>query len=168
MYQVYIKEIIKKCFIIEYQLEDLKNISYLKEKINSSSFENSYKTNVKGKMTSWKNFVDDIIFINILNNATKNFNFFNLNKSYLAEAWGNLLKKNEEVKAHSHKDSEICGILYLTDNGPGTHFPEMNMVISEKIGKIVLFSSELIHFVPKITKNINRYTIAFNFLETKY
>jgi hypothetical protein len=167
MYQVHVKEIIKKCFVIEYKIKDLKHISYLKNKIDSSSFENTNKTNVKGKMTNWKEFTNNKVFINILNNATNNFNFFNLNKSFLAEAWGNLLKKNEEVKLHSHKDSEFCGIMYLTDNGPGTHFPEIDMVIKEEIGKIVFFSGELSHFVPKIKDKKDRYTIAFNFVQLK-
>jgi hypothetical protein len=81
---------------------------------------------------------------------------------YLHSAWGNILQNNDEVKLHSHQPALLSGILYLTENGPGTNFPDFNMVLKEKIGKIVFFNSEINHFVQKTNLIEKRYTISFN------
>jgi ectoine hydroxylase-related dioxygenase (phytanoyl-CoA dioxygenase family) len=61
----------------------------------------------------------------------------------------------------------FCGILYLSDNGPGTFFKDFDVTIEEKIGRYVLFHPLLLHSVEKNLKNKERITIAFNMYETK-
>ena len=66
---------------------------------------------------------------------------------------------------HNHRYNHISGTLYLTENGPGTYFPQFNKTVVEKIGKFVFFSSEANHSVAKSNVKQKRYTVACNFNE---
>jgi hypothetical protein len=152
-------------FLIEYQFKDLSFVEILKKEIKSKVGSMDYKTNVKGKMTNFNELVYNKILINLLRECIEVTHVLNLPKSYLKEAWGNILKKGDSVKSHTHRNYIISGIIYLTEKGPGTYFPQFNKTINEKIGKVVLFNGELIHNVPVYNGNKDRYTIAFNFEE---
>jgi hypothetical protein len=156
----------KWLFLIEYQLKNLNFVDILKKEIKNKVGSMDYKTNVKGKMTNFTEFVNNEILINILKECTKVTNVLNLPpKSVLKDAWGNILKKGDSVQPHTHDGHTVSGILYLTENGPGTYFKEFNKTIDEKIGKIVLFNGDALHSVPVYNGNEDRYTIAFNFEE---
>jgi hypothetical protein len=92
---------------------------------------------------------------------------FICHKSFVInEAWGNICKKGDEVLEHNHRGTtSFCGILYLTENGPGTFFKDLNINVDEKIGKFVLFHPILFHQVKKIENDIERITVAFNMNE---
>ena len=152
-------------FLIEYQFKDLSFVETLKKEIKSNVGSMDYKTNVKGKMTPFKEFIYNKILINLLRECIEVTHVLNLPKCSLKEAWGNILKKGDSVTCHTHRNHIISGILYLTEKGPGTYFPQLNKTIDEKIGKIVLFSGNLLHSVPVYKGNEDRYTIAFNFNE---
>jgi hypothetical protein len=152
-------------FLIEYQFKNLDFVDILKKEIKNSVGSMDYKTNVKGKMTNFSKFTKNKIFNNLLEECIEITHVLNLPKSILTDAWGNILKKGDSVEVHSHYKCSISGVLYLTEDGPGTYFPQFNKTIDEKIGKVLLFSGNLLHGVPIYNGNEDRYTIAFNFEE---
>jgi hypothetical protein len=77
------------------------------------------------------------------------------------------LKKSEKVTEHNHSDCSFCGILYLTEGGPGTYFKEYDLLIKEEVGKFILFHPMLKHSVQEIDKDIERITVAFNMSHLK-
>lgn len=152
-------------FIIEYQFENLNFVDILKKEIKNNVGSMDYKTNVKGKMTDFKQFVKNKIFNDLLKECIDVTYVLNIPKSNLVDAWGNILKKGDSVEEHSHYKCSLSGVLYLTENGPGTYFPQFNKTVDEKIGKVVLFNGNALHSVPVYKGNEDRYTIAFNFEE---
>jgi hypothetical protein len=165
MYNVSLATIQKKLYLIEHQLNDLSFIEDFKTLIDNNVSNLSYKTNVKGKMTAWSLFCDNKVFINIIKNCSEILGFFENKGLACNSAWGNILKGEDEVIMHNHPEAIVSGIIYLTENGPGTYFPQFNKTIEEKIGKIVFFSPEAMHSVTKSKLNEKRYTLAFNFVE---
>lgn len=167
MYKVEIFKIHRDVFIAEYQLKNIESINLLKKIIDDSVGEFDFKTNVRGKMTDFKKFVDNEVFLNLLKECEGFFSSLNFKKMYLKEAWGNILEEGQEVTEHTHGAAEVSGILYLTEGGPGTYFPEIQKTITEKIGKIVFFDSQVKHSVLKTNHKDKRYTLAFNFFKIK-
>ena len=162
MYNLNVYSIPRKYFIIEYQLKDLSNIEYFKNIIDKNTGEYDYVTNVKGRMTSFKQFVKDKIFFTVMDEVKDLFDVMNYGELYLKDAWGNILQNKDSVEEHAH-ECTVSGILYLTEGGPGTYFKEANKLIEEKIGKVVLFSPDLMHSVKQSDTPSKRYTLAFNF-----
>ena len=131
---------------------------------------NNYKTNVKGKMTSFtyfnknKNFID---FLEITRAYFQRVTYIFTKTIYchdlgLKDAWGNLLEDKDQVMIHTHMPDLLSGILYLSD-GVGTSFPQYNKTISAEVGKFVLFDSMVEHQVHQINSISKRYSISFNF-----
>jgi hypothetical protein len=135
-------------------------INFVKENKDESL---SYKTNVKGHFTGFDKLTlneDFINFIKLIQRSIKNIYSGSFS---IADAWGNICKNNEEITEHSHKGvSAFCGILYLTEGGPGTYFKDYDLTIEEKKGRYVLFHPMLLHSVKKIENNLERITVAFN------
>jgi hypothetical protein len=156
MYNIISTSIEKKLHLIEYQLDDLSFVNDFKTLIDNNISNWSYKTNVNGKMTNIDFFCK---------NCNEHIKYFTQNTIALIEAWGNILEGDEEVIPHIHYGSKVCGILYLTEGGPGTYFEQFNKTVEEKIGKIVFFSPEAKHGVVKSNLNNKRYTLAFNFYD---
>ena len=142
-YTVTTQPITKNLFIIEHQLTNLSFINNFKTLIDKNVGPLNYKTNVNGQI----------------------FNSFNFRAMTLSQAWGNIIEKGDEVMMHNHRYNSVSGVLYLTENGPGTYFPQFNKTIVEKIGKFVFFSAEADHGVAKSNVKQKRYTIACNFIE---
>ena len=137
MYKLEVAKVEQWLYLIEYQFKDLNFVNILKKEIDNNVGELDYKTNIKGQMTKFDAFVSNDLLLNLLRECLYFSNVLNINDSRLTEAWGNILKKGGEVKAHTHNPAVISGILYLTEGGPGTYFPEFNKTVEEKIGKIV-------------------------------
>jgi hypothetical protein len=164
-YTVTTQPITKNLFIIEHQLTDLSFVNEFKYLIDKNIGPLNYKTNVKGKMTDWTFFKNVPEFNNILLNIGQIFTTLPFTEMVLTQAWGNMIEKGDQVIMHNHRANSMSSILYLTENGPGTYFPQFNKTVVEKIGKFVFFSSEANHSVaPSIIKQ-KRYTIACNFNE---
>ena len=165
MYTVDFATLEKKIFLIEYQLNDLSFVEDFKNLIDNNISELSYKTNVKGKMTQWNTFVNNKDFQKIILNSADIIKYFVADGAYCDNAWGNKLENDDEVISHHHvgSDTTMSGILYLTEDGPGTYFKDFNKTIKEKIGKLVFFSPEAYHGVSKSNLNKTRYTLSFNF-----
>jgi len=163
-YTITKKPILKETTIIESYIEDTFVIEDLKKKIDEKIGALSYKTNVRAEMTDWKDFLKEESFKRIMhqNAGLWQSQFKNITSYYLKDAWGNKLKQNDFVVEHSHEPSVLSGIIYLTNKGPGTYFPEIDSLIKEEIGKVVLFQSYLKHSVSEFTFDEFRYTISFN------
>lgn len=164
-YTVTTQPIKKNLFIIEYQIKDLSFVNNFKLLIDKNVGALNYKTNVKGKMTDWEFFKNVPEFNQLLLSIGEIFCAFPFKQLTLVNAWGNIIEKGDEVVIHNHRYNHISGILYLTENGPGTYFPQFNKTVVEKIGKFVFFSSEADHSVAKSNIKQKRYTIACNFNE---
>jgi len=150
-------------FLIEKNLINFNPINLI-EKINLNiSEKTSYTTNVKGKMTDWKFFVKDKEINDIFNQCFDILNWLPIKRSFLESCWGNELNLNEFVKEHDHHMASVSGLIYLTENGPGTFFNDFNITVEEKIGKILFFSPLAKHSVLPSNLNKSRYTISFNF-----
>tara|TARA_R110000737_G_scaffold110876_2_gene143840 strand:+ start:5087 stop:5614 length:528 start_codon:yes stop_codon:yes gene_type:complete len=163
-FDLHIKPIVKDSFILISKLNDFNLMERLICDITMGIKEknNSYKTNVMGKMTGFKYF-----------NRNKNFlKLIELMKPYLKkvinteielrDSWGNILDKNDYVKIHNHHPAAVSGILYLTE-GVSTHFPLYNKHIEAEVGKLVLFDPLLNHSVAKNKVSKKRYSLSFNF-----
>jgi hypothetical protein len=163
-YELKVKDISLETYLLIGEINDQNIISKLIDDVEKNKDENlSYKTHVKGHFTGFEslilnnNFHDFLKLIQPYIYAVYNKNFI------IKNAWGNIITKGEEVTEHNHRDvSAFCGILYLTEGGPGTYFKEYDLTIEEKIGRYVLFHPMLSHSVKKIEDNIKRITIAFN------
>jgi hypothetical protein len=123
----------------------------------------SYKTSVKAHFTGFKSLVENKDFINFLKIIQPQIKFIFNDNFEISDAWGNLCRYGEEIVEHDHhKNTAFCGILYLSEGGPGTYFKDYDLTVEEEIGKYVLFHPYLIHKVKKIEKDIERITVAFN------
>jgi hypothetical protein len=163
------KEILCKTFILTgkiYNKEIIENLtSSIKKNIDPKLHS---KTCVKAGFTGFQSLVEDKYFINFLTLIKQNIKMIYPNNFIISEAWGNFCKKNDQVTEHDHRGaSAFCGILYLSEGGPGTFFPDYEITIEEEIGKFILFSPILRHSVKKIEKDIERISLAFNMASLK-
>jgi hypothetical protein len=167
-YNLIVKDKILETYILTSKIydNDLINnlINLVKEKKDN---ELSYKTHVKGHFTGFNSLNNNTHFVNFLKLIQPTIYLIYKNDFIISEAWGNMIKKGEEVTEHDHGDMAFCGILYLSDGGPGTYFRDHNLTINEEKGKFVLFHSSLLHSVQKINQEIERITIAFNMRSIK-
>jgi hypothetical protein len=140
-------------------------IYFIKNNINK---ELSYKTHVKGKFTGFESLNENIYFLMFLKLIKKEIYVIYKKNFVIGNVWGNVLKINEEITNHTHGGvTAFCGILYLSENGPGTYFKDYDVTVEEQIGKYILFSPVLNHSVKKIDNDIERITVAFNMYELK-
>jgi len=163
-FELKVKEILKETFVLTSKInnKDIVNnlIHFIK---NNKDNELSYKTNVKGHFTGFYSLIQNNDFLNFLKIIQPNIKIIYNNNFLVQQAWGNLCKIGEEVVEHDHIGvTGFCGILYLTEGGPGTYFKEYDLLIEEEVGKYVLFHPMLQHSVKKITKEIERITVSFN------
>ena len=143
--------------------EVLKN---LRKKVFDNLVEdNEGKTNVIGKMTSWRCFIEDEDFKIFFNSITRNiFNLTGMNTFRITNAWGNVLDKDGEfVRQHNHSGVTCAsGVLHLTNNGPGLYFDDFDYTLQEEEGGFALFSPMVLHEVKKFKYTEPRVSIAFN------
>jgi hypothetical protein len=163
-YDLKVKEIPLQTFLLTGKINNkdlINNLIYFIK--NNKDEELSYKTYVKGHFTGFQSLIknkDFTDFIKIIHPQIKIIHQFDFE---IFEAWGNICRYGEEVTEHDHRRiSAFCGILYLSEGGPGTYFKDYDLTVQEEIGKYILFHPKLIHEVKKIEKNIERITLAFN------
>ncbi len=106
----------------------------------------------------------------------------------ICNSWGNVVRLNESIRYHSHDNSYVSGVFYLTEgsqlnilkptgseifgcfapNKLKKEIPEENFRswdsfnVPPKPGRIVIFPSGLKHSVLKSGSPEKRYSIAFN------
>jgi hypothetical protein len=163
-FELKVKEILKETYILTGKINNEQLIKNLIEFVKKNKDENlSYKTNVKGHFTGFKSLIKNNEFITFLREIQENIKIIYQENFIINDAWGNICKIGEEVTEHDHGSvSGFCGILYLTEGGPGTYFKEYDILVEEEIGKYILFHPSLKHSVKKIENDIERITIAFN------
>ena len=126
-------------------------------------------TNVKGGMTDWKHFVNNNNFqkfLSFLINKHQTthpeiFEYF-YEKNFVADAWGNEMKKGDSLTPHNHPCYH--GILYLTE-GCDLILPELNLKITPKPGDYYLFPTCILHGFDDIEDDMTRYSLIFNIKE---
>ena len=168
-FELKVKEILKETYILTGKIDDkdiINNLLYfVKNNINEKL---NHQTNIKGSFTGFESLTTNINFISFLKKIRENIKVVYQKDFIIYNAWGTLCKIGEEVLEHAHPGvTGFCGILYLTEEGPGTYFKEHDFLIKEEIGKYVLFHPSLLHSVSKITDKIERITVAFNMNEVK-
>jgi len=151
-------------FILTGKINDEKIINNLINFVKNNEDKELYNvTNVKGNFTGFKSGIaneDFHLFLKLIQPAIR---AIFQDDFIIFEAWGNILKKGGEVLEHDHAGiTGFSGIIYLSNNGPGTYFKEHDLIIEEELGKFVLFHSHLRHSVKKIESDIERITFAFN------
>ena len=159
-----VKEIKKETFILIVKINNQEIIDNLKIAVKNIKDEKwSYKTNVRGHFTGFTSLLNNIDFKKFLILIKKEINIIYKKNFIVINAWGNILKIGDEVLEHNHLGSSaFSGLLYLSDKGPGTYFKQHDLLITEEIGKFVLFDTSLLHSVLKIKDNIERITLSFN------
>ena len=86
-------------------------------------------------------------------------------KLYLANNWAQLYNKNNAHPIHTHNNSILSGILYLSETGSPTIFYDRNFksyVNTIEKNVLILFPSWIPHEVKPLTSNENRLIISFN------
>jgi len=163
------KKIQKDIFFIEmdFKISPKHFINKIEEGINKDS-NMSYQTNVKGQMTAWNYFCDDIDFL-VLTKMSMNYLDQNIyiSKCQLTEAWGIKTSLNEYTKKHNHYSAAVSGIFYLNKSNQKTIFPELDIEITPDVGKVVLFHSSLDHFTKPSLDLKPKYAIPFNYHDIK-
>ncbi len=130
---------------------------------------NNY-TNVRGGMTDWTFFNENLMFrdfiIYLINKHQLThpniFEYF-LEKKAIDSAWGNEIKKGDSLDFHTH--SCYHGILYLTE-GADLILPELNLKITPEPGNYYIFPPEIVHGFPTYEGELNRYSLIFNVQQT--
>jgi uncharacterized protein YkvS len=168
-FELKVKDILFKTYVLTGKINNNKIINSLSDFVKNNKDKNlSNKTHVKGHFTGFKSLVENDDFINFLKIIQPSIHVIYKDNFLIQDAWGNLCKINEEITEHDHKHvSGFCGILYLSEGGPGTYFKEYDLLIKEEIGKFILFHPILKHSVEKIKNNIERITVAFNMAQIK-
>jgi len=141
------------------QLKDKIEMAINQKKINGNTYVRSLG------MTNFNYFTDD--------KGKEVFNIFK--KKYLSEysiynCWGIKYKKGEYSLKHNHWKNQgmragpiadVSGVIYLNDSKTGLYFNDLNIVEKAEKGKVIIFSSDTSHSVPKVEEN-DRYILSFN------
>jgi len=158
------KEVKKQGFILTGKIHDKEVINNLINFVKNNKDEKlSYQTSVKGHFTGFKSLINNEYFHKFLKLIKDEMSaIYPIDRFIIKDCWGNILKKGEEIIEHRHGNTAFCGVIYLTEGGPGTYFSEYDITIEEKIGGFILFNPILAHSVKKMEQDIERITIAFN------
>jgi len=166
----------KEVFYIEGKIKINSNyfIKKIEEGISLPSSLNN-QTNVRGCMTSWFYFMEDIEFQNLftsiigyIENETSFKDFLiSCPEWSLKEAWGLKETYGNYTKKHNHSAALISGVIYLSNAKQELIFEELNTSVIPEEGKFVLFSSDLQHYAKRLLSNCVKYGIAFNIYEVK-
>tara|TARA_R110000782_G_scaffold7666_2_gene25536 strand:+ start:50 stop:604 length:555 start_codon:yes stop_codon:yes gene_type:complete len=155
----------KEIFILTSKIYNTKLLLKLKDYVvKKSSIIFSKNSNVHSARTSFKALINNDEFFGFLKES-KDIIYNAWKKDYVIhDAWGCVYRNPDNYcKRHNHLGTTaFSGILYLTDHGPGTYFPELNLTVKEEVGKFVIFDPMLYHEVPKYKYTKERVTVAFN------
>jgi len=156
---------ISTCFV---KNKDL--LERIKNKIidKSNDYSLSYKTNVKAKFTGFKSLTKEPEIFEFITEIKPFIDNIYDRIGIVKDCWGNIYDNDDHAVLHHHIDcTGFCGILYLTEGGPGTYFKDFDITIKEEYGKVVLFDPILLHQVVSSNLQNTRITMAFNCYEHK-
>ncbi len=99
----------------------------------------------------------------------------------LTSSWVTRLEKGDHHPPHAHQNSVVSGVLYVSlaeldgtmffrpgvkrwslNNKEENYYNSDTYAAVAKPGDIVLFPSELLHFVPTVTEDVTRIAISIN------
>ena len=139
-------------------------INYFKNKIKEDVGPLNYKTNVKGEMTLFKQYVKDPYLGRIIKYLLPRLDFESLTyclkkpeKIDLLDCWGNILNKGDKVEKHNHLSSQFNSVLYLNESSIVIEGHEF----FTKKGDVLTMPGNLNHHVNPSNIN-NRITLVWN------
>jgi hypothetical protein len=123
----------------------------------------NFSTNVKGFMTSWTFFNDDLEFLKLL------WPFYDLIEKEipklnfrLVQSWGIRNDLGSYTKLHDHIPAAFSGVIYLNDHNQLLNFPQINETLKPSIGSFAIFNSFLKHHCVRSLDIKPKYGISFN------
>tara|TARA_R110000737_G_C14320008_1_gene439500 strand:- start:43 stop:561 length:519 start_codon:yes stop_codon:yes gene_type:complete len=142
-------------------------INKIEEGIKNSPL--NHKTNVRGKMTPWKYFLEDKNFAVILLQIIDCIEELKLvdRSFHIHDVWGLKTEFGEHTQVHDHFPAIISGSIYLNTHSQTLYFPDIKKEIIPQCGKFVIFSSFLDHYTKRNITDEKKYAIAFNFEPNK-
>ena len=161
----------KDVFILTSKINNRSLLNKLKEYvIEKSSILFSKNSNVHSSRTDFKALINNEEFFGFLKESKDIIHNAWKHDFVVHDAWGCVYREpNDFCIKHNHLGTTaFSGILYLTDHGPGTYFPELDLTVKEEIGKFVIFDPILYHEVPKYRYTKERVIVAFNCDEHQY
>ena len=144
--------------------------NYFKEKMKIGFDENenlNYRTNVKGKMTSFKFFVNDKKFQKMVGEFNMYIDKYqNFHPYGIQDAWGFTTEPGEGTVPHDH----LClwsGVVYLNKCDQPLVFKEIDEQVDPEEGSFALFSPWLLHGCEPNTDTVVKWGMSFNMGERK-
>lgn len=158
------KDISISTYILEGECKNTLILNNLKKRVkeiaNTLSVDQTF---VRGKFTGFESLKEEPTFHSFLKDILPAIKNVYPHNWIIKDAWANICSYKNKIDRHDHAGtSAFCGILYLTEDGPGTFFDQYKFTVKEKIGKFVLFHPSVTHEVKPIDKDIERVTVAFN------
>ena len=145
----------------QYFIEKIKHSCKNKNNMNN-------RTHVKGLMTPFDFFVNDLNFVNtlkpLISYIDKNYD---LDYYQLKDAWGIELRSGEKTTLHNHRGASWSGVIYLNSSDQKLNFPEINQFIKPEKGVFGLFSSFLKHECESNNDEFSKFGLSFNFFENR-
>jgi hypothetical protein len=83
------------------------------------------------------------------------------------DIWANFANKGSDNPTHNHAGN-ISGVIYVHNFGHPTVFPEYNTQYEGQNGTMILFLSNVLHYVPIQKSNKERITLAFNIVKSSH
>jgi hypothetical protein len=143
------------------------NTNYFIEKIEigvQQKDNKNFTTNVKGLMTNWKFFNNDLEFLKLLwpiyDLLEKEIS--KLPGFTLADSWGLRNDLGNYTKSHTHLGSIFSGVIYLNNHDQLLNFPEIDESLKPSIGSFAVFSSFLKHNCLRSLDIRPKYALSFN------
>jgi hypothetical protein len=130
----------------------------------------NFKTNLMSEMTSYKFFMNDKKFYEIIFSICDliDENDFNEGDPWqLNEVWGYKHTFGNYTKYHHHLPSIMSGAIMLNKHSQKLYFPEIKEELKSEPGNFALFSSFLKHGNERTKSNKPRYGLSFNFMYGK-
>jgi|TARA_R100000231_G_scaffold113148_1_gene83959 hypothetical protein len=167
IFKDYRRKIEREYFYFSGQLEI--DCDYFIKKIKEGCKEKSAlnnKTNILGKMTEWRYFINDKKLENpilqIINHVDKTNKLPQYNFS---ECWGFEVIKGGKTKFHDHTAAIVSGVIYLNECDQPLIFEEINEKIYPKPGAFAVFSPWLRHGCHMNLDDRSKFGLSFNMNE---
>ena len=141
------------------------NFEYFINKIEEGiNLENnkSLITNVKGEMTDWRFFMNDVNFYKMIWPIFDIMDQETESEYRLQAAWGIKNSLGNYTSKHDHDPGAFSGVFYLNSHSQILEFPEINQKIAPEKGDLIIFSSFLKHFTKRNLQENPKYALSFN------
>ena len=80
------------------------------------------------------------------------------------DAWGIKNDYGDWTQQHKHGQADVSGIIYLNNSKQQLFFPDLNLPIEPKPGRVILWESQLWHEALPNNEKKPKYAIVFNLL----